>query len=201
MQKVCEDIARANEGHAPGMSAVIGLAPEKVQELCAGLADVYAANLNSPKQTVVSGTFDGLAALEKAAAEAGARRALRLAVAGPYHSPLMQAAADEFKTVLAAVPFNDPGCALFSNVTGAQVMSGQAVKENAILHLTNPVRWTAEEAALGAYMVADGGAENWTLYETGVGAVLSGLWKDSEHGGTWKCTALTTVAAVQEVLV
>ena len=87
MQKVCEEIAAKNEGHAPGMTAVLGLPPEKVKEIASGIKDAYAANMNSVKQTVVSGTFDALAAVEKAASEAGARRAVRLKVAGPFHSP------------------------------------------------------------------------------------------------------------------
>lgn len=82
MQKVCEEIAAKNEGHAPGMTAVLGLPPEKVKEIASGIKDAYAANMNSVKQTVVSGTFDALAAVEKAASEAGARRAVRLKVAG-----------------------------------------------------------------------------------------------------------------------
>ena len=61
MQKVCEEIAAKNEGHAPGMTAVLGLLPEKVKEIASGIKDAYAANMNSVKQTVVSGTFDAQA--------------------------------------------------------------------------------------------------------------------------------------------
>lgn len=196
MQKVCEEIATANAGHAPGMSAVIGLPPEKVVEICNGAKDVYAANFNSVKQTVVSGTFDGLDVAEKAAKEAGARRALRLAVAGPFHCPLMQKAADEFEKAIAGVTFNDPAAdvLLLSNVTGERVTSGADAKKNAVLHLTNPVRWTTEESALAAAMKADG--SEWTVYETGVGKVLSGLWKDCADGTAWTCTPINSAETI-----
>lgn len=198
MQAVCEQIASENEGHAPGMSAILGLPPEKVTEIANGIDNVYAANLNSVKQTVISGTYDGLEAAEKAFAEAGARRCVRLAVAGPFHSPLMQKAADEFEKAIADVTFNDPKIPLFSNVTGKQVMSGEEAKKSAVLHLTNPVRWTDEEAVLGAMMTEDA-ANEWKVIEVGPGRVLGGLWKQTEYGEKWVCDSVNTVDTVNGV--
>ena len=132
MQKVCEKIAAANEGHAPGMSAILGLEPEKVIEIASGIKDVYAANLNSVKQTVISGTAAGLDAAEKAFQEAGARRCVRLAVAGPFHSPLMQEAAVQFEKAIADVTFNNPKIALFSNVTGKKIRRPSSYKSRAL---------------------------------------------------------------------
>lgn len=198
MQAVCEQIASENEGHAPGMSAILGLPPEKVTEIANTIDNVYAANLNSVKQTVISGTYDGLEAAEKAFAEAGARRCVRLAVAGPFHSPLMQKAADEFEKAIADVTFNDPKIPLFSNVTGKQVMSGEEAKKSAVLHLTNPVRWTDEEAVLGAMMTEDA-ANEWKVIEVGPGRVLGGLWKQTEYGEKWVCDSVNTVDTVKGV--
>lgn len=198
MQAVCEQIASENEGHAPGMSAILGLPPEKVTEIANTIDNVYAANLNSVKQTVISGTYDGLEAAEKAFAEAGARRCVRLAVAGPFHSPLMQKAADEFEKAIAGVTFNDPKIPLFSNVTGKQVMSGEEAKKSAVLHLTNPVRWTDEEAVLGAMMTEDA-ANEWKVIEVGPGRVLGGLWKQTEYGEKWVCDSVNTVDTVNGV--
>lgn len=198
MQAVCEQIASENEGHAPGMSAILGLSPEKVTEIANTIDNVYAANLNSVKQTVISGTYDGLEAAEKAFAEAGARRCVRLAVAGPFHSPLMQKAADEFEKAIADVTFNDPKIPLFSNVTGKQVMSGEEAKKSAVLHLTNPVRWTDEEAVLGAMMTEDA-ANEWKVIEVGPGRVLGGLWKQTEYGEKWVCDSVNTVDTVNGV--
>lgn len=198
MQAVCEQIASENEGHAPGMSAILGLPPEKVTEIANTIDNVYAANLNSVKQTVISGTYDGLEAAEKAFAEAGARRCVRLAVAGPFHSPLMQKAADEFEKAIADVTFNDPKIPLFSNVTGKQVMSGEEAKKSAVLHLTNPVRWTDEETVLGAMMTEDA-ANEWKVIEVGPGRVLGGLWKQTEYGEKWVCDSVNTVDTVNGV--
>lgn len=192
MQKVCEEIAAENEGHAPGMTAVLGLAPEKVIELTKGIKDAYAANMNSVKQTVVSGTFDALTAVEEAAKTAGARRAVRLAVAGPFHSPLMQKAADEFEKVLADVTFNDPKIHLFSNVTGKEVTKGADAKSSAVLHLTHPVLWTDEEAVLANVISVEGGAGDWKVLEVGPGKVLAGLWGQTEFGATLAASPINT---------
>lgn len=198
MQSVCEEIAARNAGHAPGMSAILGLQPEKVMEIADGIDDVYAANLNSVKQTVISGTFDGLAAAEKAFTEAGARRCVRLSVAGPFHCPLMQKAADEFEKAIAGVQFNAPKIALFSNVTGKKAESGDEIKKNAVLHLTNPVRWTDEEAVLGT-MMTDDSASDWQVLEVGPGRVLGGLWKQTEFGEKWNCSSINTVDTINGV--
>ncbi len=181
MQAVCEEIAASSAGKAPGMSAIIGLAPEKVKEIASSIPDAYAANMNSVKQTVISGTFDALDAAEKAATEAGARRAIRLKVAGPFHSPLMQKAAEQFEKVLADVKFEEPKIPLFSNVTGKQASSAAEVKESAVLHLTHPVLWTDEEAVLAGIIKADS-ANEWSVLEPGPGKVLSGLWGQTEFG-------------------
>jgi [acyl-carrier-protein] S-malonyltransferase len=182
MQAVCEAIAAGSAGgRAPGMAAVIGLPPDKVEAIAAGCEGVYAANLNSARQTVVSGTADGLDRAEGLFKEAGARRFLRLAVAGPFHSPLMREAADKFEKVLADIRFNDPAIPIFSNVTGKRITSGAEIKRNAALHLVQPLRWTEEESAIGALIDGDIAAQ-WTVVEAGPGKVLSGLWKDTPWG-------------------
>lgn len=198
MQKVCEEIAAKNEGHAPGMTAVLGLSPEKVKEIASGIKDAYAANMNSVKQTVVSGTFDALAAVEKAASEAGARRAVRLKVAGPFHSPLMQDAAVEFEKAIADVKFNDPKIKLFSNVTGKECVSGEEAKKSAVLHLTNPVLWTDEEDCLASVMKTDG-FDKWAALEVGPGKVLSGLWGNTEYNASISVLPVNTAESVNNL--
>lgn len=198
MQKVCEEIAAKNEGHAPGMTAVLGLSPEKVKEIASGIKDAYAANMNSVKQTVVSGTFDALAAVEKVASEAGARRAVRLKVAGPFHSPLMQDAAVEFEKAIADVKFNDPKIKLFSNVTGKECVSGEEAKKSAVLHLTNPVLWTDEEDCLASVMKADG-FDKWAALEVGPGKVLSGLWGNTDYNASISVLPVNTAESVNNL--
>lgn len=197
MQDVCEKIAAENAGNAPGMTAVLGLPPEKVEELTKGIKDAYAANLNSSVQTVVSGTADALTQVEAAAKEAGARRALRLQVAGPFHCPLMQEAADRFEKAIADVKFNDPKITLFSNVTGKKAENGEEIKKNAVLHLTNSVRWTDEEAVLNDVMSSDGA--EWELIEPGVGTVLSGLWGKTSYTEKFKCTAVNSAESINNL--
>jgi [acyl-carrier-protein] S-malonyltransferase len=181
-------------GEAAGMAAVIGLAPDRVEALIAEwkLPGLYAANFNSPRQTVVSGAA---AALEQAAVkfkEAGARRVLPLAVAGPFHSPLMDSAAAAFAPVLEAAPFKDPAVPCYSNVSGGLAASAAEAKALALRQITGPVRWTAEEAAIAAR----GDVE--AVLETGPGKVLQGLWRDAGSG--IPCYAAGAREAIEKLL-
>jgi [acyl-carrier-protein] S-malonyltransferase len=172
MQAAVDRIA-AGDG-APGMAAVLGLSPKTVEELIAQwkISELYAANINSPKQVVVSGSAAALAEAEKRFKEAGARRVLRLQVAGPFHSPLMGEAADAFAAALEAVRFSDPAIPLFSNVTGRRIATGAEAKSLALRQITEGVRWTEEEAAVAEL-------EPEAVLEVGPGRVLQGLWRDA----------------------
>jgi [acyl-carrier-protein] S-malonyltransferase len=157
-----------------------------VEELIAqwdagGLKDLYAANINSPKQVVISGTAAALTEAEIRFKEAGAKRVIRLQVAGPFHSPLMNDAAAAFAPVLEAITFRDPAVATFSNVTGKQITSGGEAKKLALAQITSPVRWVEEQASVAA-AAASYGAE--ACLEVGPGKVLQGLWKDSSSADT-----------------
>jgi [acyl-carrier-protein] S-malonyltransferase len=180
-------------GEAPGMAAVIGLEPERVLALvaewtAAGLRDLYPANINSPRQLVISGTTAALAAAEEKFKAAGARRFIRLQVAGPFHSPLIADAAAAFAPVLAEVPFRDPVIPLYSNVSGGPVSTGAEAKKLALSQITSPVRWVEEEGAINC----PEGPE--AVLETGPGKVLQGLWKDS--GSEIPCYAAGTAADI-----
>ncbi|MCQ2610336.1 MAG: ACP S-malonyltransferase [Treponema sp.] len=198
MQNVCEQIAKENEGHAPGMTAVIGLTQDQVRDIASKCENVYAANMNADKQTVLSGTADGLTKAEELCKEAGARRAIRLAVAGPFHSPLMQRAADEFEKAIADVTFNDPKITLLGNVTGKEEKTGDEIKKNAVLHLTNSVLWTDEEKVLFDMINADS-ANEWALVEPGVGQVLTGLWNKSDFAENIKAAAANSAESISNV--
>jgi len=180
MQKAADLLREESGGDAsasPGMAAVVGLAPETAELLISqwraeGLKDLYAANINSPKQIVISGTASALAEAEGRFKEAGAKRVIRLPVAGPFHSPLMSKAAEEFAQALSAVTFCDPVMPVFSNVTGKRISSGKEAKELAVMHITHPVRWIDEEKEITSCGVK-------VCLEAGPGRVLHGLWKDS----------------------
>ena len=183
----------------PGMAAVIGLAPDKVESLIsewkaggsAAIKDICAANINSPRQTVVSGSAKALAEAADLFIAAGARRFLRLPVAGPFHSPFMEPAATEFLPFLNKVAFNDPQIPFFSNVSGKRVSSGEEAKKLALAQITCAVRWTDEEAAIAAA----GGID--CLLETGPGTVLQGLWKDT--GNALPCYSAGTAADIKKL--
>ncbi|MDR0374783.1 MAG: ACP S-malonyltransferase [Treponema sp.] len=176
---------------APGMAAVIGLSPEKIAELLAEwkIEGLFAANINSKRQSVVSGSASALARAEPLFKAAGARRCVRLAVAGPFHSPLMADAAEQFKPFLERAAFSDPRIPLYSNVTGDLVPSGAEAKRLALRQIVSPVRWVDEERAL-----IEGGGFDAAL-ETGPGAVLAGLWRDTES--SIPCLAAGTAQAIE----
>jgi len=194
MQAAIDKINK-NDPRPPGMAAVIGLAPEQVEALIAewqkdGLTGLNAANINSPKQVAVSGSADALEEAEKRFKEAGAKRFMRLAVAGPYHSPFMKDAAAEFDIALDKIEFKDPAIPLFSNVTGKQISSAAEAKALAHKHILEGVRWTDEEASIAL-------TQPEALLEVGPGKVLVGLWKDT--GNTIPCYAAGTVADINEL--
>ncbi len=180
MQKVCATITGA------GMAAVLGLTPAQIDSVIASIAlngSLFAANYNSPLQTVISGTSEALDAAEEAFKAAGARRIVRLKVAGPFHSPLMALAGEQFSSFIEGFTFADPKIPVFSNVTGKQISSGEEAKKCAVLHITKSVRWTDEEASIADLMAASGITD---LIEAGPGKVLSGLWADSKLAGICK---------------
>jgi len=179
MQKAADRLSAGSA--APGMAAVIGLSPDNAEQLilrwqAEGLKDIYAANINSPKQLVVSGTAAALAEAETRFKEAGAKRVIRLQVAGPFHSPLVSEAADEFAHDLKAAEFRDPVIPIFSNVTGKKISTGEEAKELALKQITSPVRWTDIEQSIA--LLPGIGA----CLEAGPGKVLQGLWKDTGSG-------------------
>ncbi|TFH05790.1 MAG: ACP S-malonyltransferase [Spirochaetales bacterium] len=171
---IMEEVSRSldSDDGSPGMAAVLGIGEAAIVEALknAGIDGVYPANLNSPVQTVLSGTADGLLAAESVLKEAGARRVVQLKVSGPFHSPLMQEAKDRFEKELAAVEFSDPIKTIYSNVTGSRIQSGTEARTLCADQLVKPVRWVDEED-----MIAAAGYDE--LLEVGPGEVLGGLWK------------------------
>ncbi len=157
------------------MAAVLSLPAEQVAEACAEAAQetgqpVAAANLNSPNQTVISGT---LAAVERASAlckAKGARRAVMLPVSAPFHCALMQPAQEEVARVLAALTLSDPRIPVAANVTGSLVATAIAVSDALIRQVTGAVRWVdCMQSLVGT------GAD--LFIEVGPGKVLCGLLK------------------------
>ncbi len=175
-----------------GMAAVINLSPDAIANAlkAAGIDDAWVANLNSPTQSVVSGTDAGLAKAEPVLKEAGAKRVIRLKVSGAFHSPVMQYAYDGFKELLADVTFADPKLPLFSNVTGGIVKTGAEAKKLAADQIVSPVRWLDEEHAII-------GAGYERCLEAGPGTVLGGLLKGVSE--TVPCLPAGTLEAIAAI--
>ena len=161
-----EGMLAAARAHPSGMAAVIGLDDVRVEEICAGLADAWPANYNSPGQLVVSGSRAGLERLQEQALAAGARKVVPLAVSGAFHSPYMAPAADALGAALTAASWAAPSPRFFSVCS----VDYEAADFAALLQrqVTSPVRFTQSIRRL----IADGCD---TFLEVGAGAVLSGL--------------------------
>jgi len=155
------------------MAAVLALADEKVEQICAAVQDetgeiVVPANYNCPGQLVISGTIKGIdIACEKMKA-AGAKRALVLPVGGAFHSPLMEPAKEELQAAIESTRFHKPVCHIYQNVVAKAVIDNEEIKKNLIDQLTDAVRWTQSVQA----MIADGASQ---FTEIGPGKVLQGL--------------------------
>ncbi|MEY4892573.1 MAG: hypothetical protein RIQ34_1185 [Bacteroidota bacterium] len=162
MQRACDQ--------APGtMAAVLGLADEKVEEICSSIDDVVvAANYNCPGQLVISGSQSGVEKACAAMKEAGAKRALLLPVGGAFHSPLMKVAEEELIGAIEKASFYTPTCPVYQNIVAKAVMEPSEIKQNLIRQLTGPVKWTQSVQA----MIADGATR---FTEVGPGKVLQGL--------------------------
>jgi len=166
MQKACEL-------QPSGMAAVLALADEKVEEICATIRTetgemVVAANYNCPGQLVISGSIKGIDIACERMKAAGAKRALILPVGGAFHSPFMAPAKEELAAAIEATSFQIASCPVYQNVTAKAVTDPSEIKKNLIDQLTGAVRWTQSVQA----MVTDGATR---FTECGPGKVLQGL--------------------------
>ena len=164
MQKACEQ-------EPSTMAAIIGLADERVEEICAETEGVVvAANYNCPGQLVISGQIAAVNLACEGMKAAGAKRALLLPVSGAFHSPLMEPARTELAEAIAATEFKAPRCPIYQNVDARGNTDVLEIKSNLMAQLTSPVKWTQ----CVEQMITDGAT---SFYESGPGNVLQGLVK------------------------
>lgn len=165
MQKACDIVPST-------MAAVLALDDAKVEEVCAGInrSDfvVVPANYNCPGQIVISGSVEAVDAACVKLKEAGAKRALRLAVGGAFHSPLMEPARLELAQAIEKTNIKAPVCPIYQNVDAKPHVNPDEIKDNLLKQLTSPVRWTQSVRN----MIADGMTD---FVECGPGTVLTGL--------------------------
>lgn len=164
MQKACE-------ANPSTMAAILGLADDEVERICGEIEEVVVpANYNCPGQLVISGSNEGIKIACEQMKEAGAKRALPLAVGGAFHSPLMEPAREELAAAIEATNFNQPICPVYQNVDAKPYTNPKEIQANLIAQLTSPVRWTQTVQN----MIADGAT---SFTESGPGKVLQGLVK------------------------
>lgn len=166
MQKACEL-------NPSTMAAILGLADEKVEEICAEVEKetgevVVPANYNCPGQLVISGTVNAVGISCERMKAAGAKRALMLPVGGAFHSKLMEPAKKELKAAIESTTFHTPSCSVYQNVVAKAIFDKEEIKQNLIDQLTGPVRWSQSIRA----MINDGASK---FTEAGPGKVLQGL--------------------------
>ncbi len=162
MQEACE----AQPG---GMISIIGADASVLATVCQSNG-VEMANLNSPEQTVLSGPREGIDRVETMAKELGIRKAIRLNVAGAFHSSLMRPAAIRLEAELGRIAFRDPAVPVLSNVTGLPHTGPDEIRRQMVAQVYSSVRWYQGIEFLKAQGVT-------SYLECGPGKVLSGLVK------------------------
>lgn len=164
MQKACE-------AQPSTMAAILGLADDVVERICAEIDEVVvAANYNCPGQLVISGSIAGIDLACQKLSEAGAKRALKLNVGGAFHSPLMEPAKVELQQAIESTTISIPICPIYQNVDPRPNTDPAQIKLNLITQLTGAVRWTQTVEQ----MLAAGATD---FIEVGPGNVLQGLVK------------------------
>ena len=165
MQKACEA--------APStMAAIIALPDDVIEKVCAEISKegnvVVPANYNCPGQVVISGNVDAIKDACAKLKEAGAKRAIPLAVGGAFHSPLMEMARVELAKAIEAAPVSTPICPVYQNVDAKPHTDPKEIKDNLLKQLTSPVRWTQSVINMMGNGMTD-------FVECGPGQVLTGL--------------------------
>ena len=154
------------------MVAILGLEDQRVVEICAEAEEkdqvVSAANFNSPGQVVIAGHAEAVNRAASLASQAGARRALRLAVSVPAHCSLMESAARRLSEHLGKVSFAAPACPVIHNADVASYADPGQIRDALMRQMHSPVRWAETIQAMGGQGVS-------TILELGPGGILTGL--------------------------
>lgn len=154
-----------------GMAAIIGMDSEKIKEVLKTVDGVVeAVNFNEPKQTVIAGEKSAIEKACVALKEAGAKRALPLAVSGPFHSSLMKPAGEKLKEEAEKYDFREGTAKLVANTTAEIISSPEEIKKEIYAQSFGPVKWVDTVNRL-----KENGVD--TIYEIGPGKVLAGLIK------------------------
>jgi [acyl-carrier-protein] S-malonyltransferase len=153
-----------------GMTAVIGLPSDKVEEILKTVESgfVQVANFNTPEQTVISGEIKALEEAEEKLKEAGAKRLVRLSVSAPFHSKLMKPAAERLKELMEKVEFKEAKYPILNNVDVELIREPDEIKDSFYRQVFSPVRWVEDVLKMRELGVD-------RVYEIGPKNVLRGL--------------------------
>ncbi len=182
---------------AGAMFAIIGLDDAAIADICQQTAiatgDVVApVNFNSPGQVVIAGEKNAAQQAADACKEAGAKRALPLAVSVPSHCELMRPAADQLDDALASITINTPAINVINNVDVNIETDPQSIRSALVRQLYCPVQWTRTVEYL-----ASAGIER--VIEVGPGKVLTGLGKRIDKSlESVAVNTLDSVAAIEK---
>lgn len=158
---------------AGAMAAIIGLDDDKIESVCADLSHagvVAPVNYNSPGQIVIAGAKSAVELAMAECKKAGAKRAMPLPVSAPFHTSLMEPAANRLAQDLTSITFSSPQIPVVHNVTAVTETDANTIKSLMIEQIYSPVRWVSCVQYLADNAVTD-------LVEVGPGKVLSGLTK------------------------
>lgn len=169
-----EAMQAAADANPSGMVSILGWEAEQVQAICDQVRQpgevLLIANYLCPGNIVVSGSRDACARVAQAAEAAGAMKTIRLAVAGAFHSPLMETAVSQLAEVLQQVEIRPPRVPVYSNVDAQTHQDPDEIRQLLIRQVCSPVLWQRSMEQ----MLAAGIQE---YYEVGPGRVLRGLLK------------------------
>ncbi len=186
-----QEAVPAGEG---AMAAILGLSPADVAEVCRKAADgdvVSPANLNSPEQTVIAGSAAAVKRAVEIASQAGAKRAVILAVSAPFHCGLLTPAQERLESDLRAAKFSDLRFPIITNADAEAITSGDEARESLIRQVTMPVRWLESVRE----MIEQGVN---IFVEVGPGKVLSGLLRQIDR--SVRCVNVEDAASLQATL-
>jgi [acyl-carrier-protein] S-malonyltransferase len=172
--KYMQEAVPAGQG---AMAAILGLSPTEVGDICKKAAEnevVSPANLNSPEQTVISGSAAAVKRAVEIASQSGAKRAVILPVSAPFHCALMMPAQQRLETDLRATQFSALKIPLITNVDAQAITTGEEARAALIRQVTAPVRWLDSVRE----MIESGVT---VFVEVGPGKVLTGLLRQIDR--------------------
>lgn len=162
------------EAPSGSMAAILGLDFLSIEEICEQVSidqsmQVQCANLNSPSQTVISGSIEAVAKAQELCLEAGAKRAITLKVSIASHSPLMESVQEEYHAFLSTIELKVPNVSVLHNVNNSICAVPDEIKNLLVQQLYSPVQWVNICKEISALCLP--------VIECGPGKVLGGLFK------------------------